>query len=116
MIRAGGHRTGDVWSIQLRSVVNQVGADEVTGRECADERQLSGKNRSSDDPGELLGVLPRVGGMSTFDSQELEHSLLGSEDSATTHSPNLNARHGDGHQEVFAIIGSETMRGQVEFR
>lgn len=86
--------------------MNQVGADEVTGRERTDERQLSGKNRGSDDPGELLGILSRVGGMSTFDSQELEHSLLGSEHSATAHSPDFNARHGNGHQEVFAVIGS----------
>ena len=87
-----------------------MGADEMTGGEGTDERQLSGKNRCSDYPGELLGILSRVGGMSTFDPQELEHSLLRSEHSATTHSPNLDTRHCDGHQKIFPVVGSEEMR------
>jgi hypothetical protein len=109
VLGTGSHRTGDIWSVQLRPVVDQVSADEMSSGKSTDERQLSGHDRSSDDPSELLSVLSRVGRMSAFDSQHLEHSLLRSEHSAATHGSDFDARHGHGHQKVLAVVGSEGM-------
>ena len=110
MLGTGSHRTGDIWSVQLRSVMDQVSADEMPSGKSTDERQLSGHYRCRDDPSELLSVLSRVGRMSTFDSQHLEHCLLRSEHSAAAHSSDFDTRHGHGHQEVLAMVGSERMR------
>ena len=75
--------------------------------ESADERQLSSHDRCSDDPCELLGVLSRIGGMSTFDSQDLKDRLLGSEDGTTTHGPDFNAGHCNSHMKVLPVVGPE---------
>ena len=98
MLGTGSHRTGDVWSVQLRSVVDQMSTDEMPGGKSADERQLSGHDGSSNDPSQLLSVLSRIGWMSTFDPQHLEHSLLRSEHSAATHGSDFDTRHGHSHQ------------------
>ena len=107
MLGTRSYRTGDIWSVQLRSVMDQVSADEMPSGKSTHERQLSGHDRSRDDPSELLSVLSRVGRMSTFDSQHLEHRLLRREHSAAAHGSDFDARHGHGHQEVLAMVGSE---------
>ena len=116
VVRTGSHRTRDVRGVQLRPVMNQMSANEVSGGKSTDERQLSGQDGSSDNPGELLSVLSRVSGVSTFDSQQLEHSLLWSKHSATTYGSNFDARHGHGHQKVLAVIGSELMSQRAKFK
>jgi len=102
---AWSHRPGDVWGVQLRPVVDKVSADEVPGSKSTDERKLPSHDRSGDDASKLLSVLSRVGRMSTFDSQHLEHSLLRTQHSAATHGPHFDTRHGYSHQEILAMIG-----------
>ena len=108
MLGTRGHRTGNVWSVQLRPVVDQMSADKMSGGKGADERQLSGHDGSGDDPSELLGVLSRVRGMSTFGSQHLKDGLLGSKHSAAAYGPDLNAGHRHTHMKILAMIGSGT--------
>ena len=110
MLGAGSNRTGDVWCVQLGSIVDQVSADKMPSGKSTDERQLSGHDGGGNDPSELLSVLSRGGGVSTLDSQHLEHSLLGSEHSATTHSSDFDARHSHSHQKVLAMVSSELIR------
>jgi hypothetical protein len=109
VFRAWSHRPGDVWGVQLRPVVDKVSADEMPGGKGADERKFSSHDGSGDDPSKLLSVLSRAGGMSTLDSQHLEHSLLRGEHSAATHGPHFDTRHGHCHEEILAMIGSIAM-------
>ena len=116
MLRTGSDGTRDIWSVQLRPVVDQMSADEVPRGESADERQLSGHDGSSDDPRELLSVLSRIRWVSTLDPQHLEHSLLRSENSAATHGSDFDTRHSHTHQEILPVVGSETWYQYVELK
>lgn len=106
MLGARSYGTGDGWGVQLRPVVDQMSADKMPGSKSTDERQLSSHDGSGDDPSELLCVLPRISGMSTFDSQHLKDSLLRGEHSAAAHCPDLNAGHCYTHVKVLAVVGS----------
>jgi hypothetical protein len=81
--------------------------------EGTDERQLSSHDRSSDDPGELLGVLSRIAWMSTFDPQHFKHGLLRSKDSASADGPDLNAGHRHSHMKILSMVGAEAKRQPI---
>ena len=102
------HRAGDVWSVQLRPVVDQMSADKMSSGQGTDERQLPSHDGSSDDPGEMLGVLSWNSGMGTFDSQHLKDCLLRSEHSAAAYGTDFNAWHCHSHKKILAVVGSET--------
>ena len=73
--------------------------DEVTGRESAAERQLTGKHSGSHNAGKTASILARMSRVWAANAQHVEHSGLRVENGTSTKSADLERRHGDGDLE-----------------
>ena len=96
--RAGCRRPRRRRRIHLRSIVRQVRANEVPSSKSAQQRQLPCHYRSSDDTSEPLRVVSWVCRVCASETEQVENSLLGSEDGATTDGSNFNGRHRHSHE------------------
>lgn len=80
-------------------------ADEVARSEGTKKGQLPSHDGCSDDTSKALGIHTGHRRVGAFDTEHLQHRPLGSKDGTTSDTTDFNARHGNGHQEVLAIIG-----------
>lgn len=66
----------------------------------AAKTQFSGKNTRSHDTGEAARIFPWIRGVSTSNTQEIEHSALRLENCATTNGANFDRWHRHANLEI----------------
>ena len=84
--------------------------DEMSRRQRTDQRQFTRHTRRCDNARELLCVMSGVGRVCAFDAEHLEDGALGCEDGPTADGADFDAGHGDGHEQVFAVVSPKRSR------
>ena len=87
------------------AVVRHVGLDKVTGREGSAQAELTGENGGGNDTGELASVLTGGSGVSSTDSQEIQHGSLAFEDGTSANGADLDGGHGYSNLKVAVVAG-----------
>ncbi len=67
--------------------------DKMPSSQGAAEAKFARQNTGGHDPSQTTSVIARMGGVGTFDTEEIKHRTLGFENSATTNCANLDGWH-----------------------
>lgn len=87
--------------------MGHVCLDEVTGGKRSAETELTGQNGGSNDTRQLARVFAGGSGVSTADTQKVQHSTLGFKNSAAANGTHLNGRHRHRDLEVAIVADYE---------
>lgn len=82
--------------------MRHVSLDQVAGSKGTAEGQFTSQDCRGNDAGKAAGVVARVGGVRSSDTEQLQHGALGVQDGATTESADFQRGHGDGDLERAA--------------
>ena len=83
--------------------MRHMGLDQMARSQGAAKTQLTRQHAGGNDASELTSVVARVSGVSAFDTEEIEHGLLGFEDGAAADGADFDAGHGDADLEVPVV-------------
>jgi hypothetical protein len=75
----------------------------VAGGKSSTQTELTSEDGSSDDTGQLAGVLTRGGRVRAANTEHVQHRALGLEDSTTPDGADLNGRHRHSDLEVAVV-------------
>ena len=84
-------------------VVCHMGIDKVTGSKRAAETELSGQHASGYDSSQLASIVARICGVSSPNTEEIEHSALGLEHCPPAYRTNFDARHRNADLKIAIV-------------